>query len=238
MPGPAATIGSMHVCPMLNPGVPPPPHVGGPVTGPGVPTVLIGGKPAVVMGDMCTCAGPPDTIVQGEATVLIGGKPAATMGSMTAHGGSITVGEPTVLIGTGASGTTAVAALSKIPFPNISGLLKTLAAISGRGSQLKKAADNQDALRKEAENNDGEPRIYNLQWRNEGTIIRERKVLKIVTLTADVLNINDGETATIKVVKPANNPNEEEEVVELTGTVKDKRVSIEWELEDASEINE
>ena len=68
MPGPAATVGSMHVCPMLNPGTPPPPHVGGPVSGPGVPTVLIGGKPAAVMGDMCVCAGPPDTIVQGEAT--------------------------------------------------------------------------------------------------------------------------------------------------------------------------
>src|SRR5690554_6091992 len=77
MPGPAATVGSMHVCPMLTPGTPPPPHVGGPVSGPGVPTVLIGGKPAAVMGDMCVCAGPPDTIVQGEATVLIGGKPAA-----------------------------------------------------------------------------------------------------------------------------------------------------------------
>ena len=74
MPGPAATVGSMHVCPMLNPGTPPPPHVGGPVSGPGVPTVLIGGKPAAVMGDMCVCAGPPDTIVQGEATVLIGSK--------------------------------------------------------------------------------------------------------------------------------------------------------------------
>ena len=112
MPGPAARVGDMHVCPMLNPGTPPPPHVGGPVSGPGVPTVLIGNMPAAVMGDMCTCAGPPDTIVQGEATVLIGGKPAATIGSMTAHGGSITVGEPTVLIGTGGSGATAVQAVS------------------------------------------------------------------------------------------------------------------------------
>lgn len=93
----AATIGSMHVCPLVNPdGVP---HVGGPVSGPGAPTVLIGGQPAAVMGDMCVCTGPPDSIVKGSATVLIGGKPAARMGDSTAHGGTIVVGIPTVMIG-------------------------------------------------------------------------------------------------------------------------------------------
>ena len=64
-------MGDMHVCPMLNPGTPPPPHVGGPVTL-GSPTVLIGGAPAARMGDMLVCAGPPDTIVIGCPTVLIG----------------------------------------------------------------------------------------------------------------------------------------------------------------------
>lgn len=147
MPGPAATVGSMHICPMCNPGTPPPPHVGGPVSGPGIPTVLIGGKPAAVMGDMCICAGPPDTIVQGEATVLIGGKPAATIGSMTAHGGSVTVGNPTVLIGTGGSGATAVMAVHKIPFPKISPILKTMASITGRGKQLNNAIAQQQAVR-------------------------------------------------------------------------------------------
>ena len=149
MPGQAATVGSMHVCPMLNPGVPPPPHVGGPITGPGVPTVLIGGKPAAVMGDMCTCSGPPDTIVQGEATVLIGGKPAATVGCMTAHGGTITTGDPTVLIGTGASAPTAVMPLKEIPFPNINPVLNVLASVTGRSS-LKEARKNQEALKEEA----------------------------------------------------------------------------------------
>ncbi|AGH74430.1 type VI secretion system protein EvpJ [Edwardsiella piscicida C07-087] len=84
---------------MQTPGVPPVPHVGGPVIGPGVPTVLIGGLPAAVLGDMLTCVGPPDTIIKGSATVLIGGKPAARMGDSTAHGGTITLGCPTVLIG-------------------------------------------------------------------------------------------------------------------------------------------
>jgi uncharacterized Zn-binding protein involved in type VI secretion len=75
------------------------PHVGGPVLPPGVPTVLIGGMPAACMGDMLTCTGPPDTIVAGSSTVIIGGKPAARMGDQTAHGGSIVLGCPTVLIG-------------------------------------------------------------------------------------------------------------------------------------------
>lgn len=96
---PAARITDMHVCPMLTPAVPPVPHVGGPVIGPGVPTVLIGGLPAAVVGDMLTCVGPPDTIIQGSATVLIGGKPAARLGDSTAHGGKIVLGFPTVMIG-------------------------------------------------------------------------------------------------------------------------------------------
>lgn len=95
----AARLTDMHACPMQTPGLPPIPHVGGPIIGPGVPTVLIGKLPAAVMGDMATCVGPPDTIIKGSATVLIGGKPAARMGDTTAHGGSIVMGCPTVIIG-------------------------------------------------------------------------------------------------------------------------------------------
>ncbi|WP_346854002.1 PAAR domain-containing protein [uncultured Draconibacterium sp.] len=97
---PAARIGDMHTCPMQTPAFPSPiPHVGGPVIGPGVPNVLIGGLPAAVVGDMCTCVGPPDPIAQGSVTVLIGGRPAARLGDTTGHGGKITLGFPTVLIG-------------------------------------------------------------------------------------------------------------------------------------------
>lgn len=95
----AARLTDMHVCPMVTPGVPPIPHVGGPIIGPGAPTVLIGGLPAAVLGDSCTCVGPPDSIMSGSSTVLIGGKPAARMGDSTAHGGSIVLGCPTVMIG-------------------------------------------------------------------------------------------------------------------------------------------
>lgn len=93
---PAARISDMHICPMVTGLVP---HVGGPLLPPGEPTVLIGGVPAARVGDMATCTGPPDTIVMGSGTVLIGGMPAARMGDTTAHGGTIVIGCPTVLIG-------------------------------------------------------------------------------------------------------------------------------------------
>ncbi len=89
----------MHTCPMQTPGVPPVPHVGGPVVGPGVPTVVIAKLPAAVVTDNCVCVGPPDQIVKGSSTVMIGGRPAARVGDTTAHGGSIVVGCPTVMIG-------------------------------------------------------------------------------------------------------------------------------------------
>ncbi|MEM6684526.1 MAG: PAAR domain-containing protein [Bacteroidota bacterium] len=93
---PAARVTDMHVCPMVTALVP---HVGGPILPPGEPTVLIGGLPAARVGDMCVCTGPPDSIIAGSGTVLIGGMPAARMGDSTAHGGSIVLGEPTVIIG-------------------------------------------------------------------------------------------------------------------------------------------
>ncbi|MEL6329526.1 MAG: PAAR domain-containing protein [Planctomycetota bacterium] len=96
---PAARLTDMHTCPMQTPGTPPVPHVGGPIIGPGVPTVMIGFLPAAVVGDSCTCVGPPDTIVMGSTSVLIGGKPAARLGDTTAHGGKIVAGYPQVMIG-------------------------------------------------------------------------------------------------------------------------------------------
>jgi len=93
---PASRLTDLHVCPMVTGVVP---HVGGPVIGPGDATVLIGKLPAAVVGDNCVCVGPPDSIVGGSATVMIGNKPAARMGDTTAHGGSIVLGLPTVMVG-------------------------------------------------------------------------------------------------------------------------------------------
>lgn len=96
---PASRISDMHVCPMMTPGVPPIPHVGGPIVSPGAPTVLIAAMPAAAIGSMCVCVGPPDAVIKGSATVLLSFMPAARLGDSTAHGGTIVLGAPTVLIG-------------------------------------------------------------------------------------------------------------------------------------------
>lgn len=93
---PAARLTDLHTCPMVTGIVP---HVGGPITAPGAPTVLIGGLPAARVSDLCTCVGPPDSIVKGSSKVFIKGLPAARLGDTTAHGGAIVLGCFTVLIG-------------------------------------------------------------------------------------------------------------------------------------------
>jgi len=75
------------------------------ITGPGVATVLIGGMPAAILGDMHACsfppppAHPPTPIIKGSATVLIGGRPAARMGDMSGCGAPIILGMLLVEIG-------------------------------------------------------------------------------------------------------------------------------------------
>lgn len=93
---PAARITDMHTCPMVTGVVP---HVGGPILPPCCPTVMIGFLPAARVTDLATCVGPPDVIVKGSTSVMIGGLPAARIGDMTAHGGVIVIGCPTVMIG-------------------------------------------------------------------------------------------------------------------------------------------
>lgn len=96
---PAARVSDMHVCPMVTPGVPPIPHVGGPILPPCEITVLISGLPAARITDKAVCVGPPDMIAKGSMTVLIGSLPAARVLDMTAHGGMIVMGAFTVLVG-------------------------------------------------------------------------------------------------------------------------------------------
>lgn len=93
---PAARISDAHACPAAEPG--PHPHVGGSVTA-GESTVVIVGNPAARAGDSTRCSGPSDSIARGEPSVLIGGKAAARQGDPSVHGGSVTSGAPSVLIG-------------------------------------------------------------------------------------------------------------------------------------------
>jgi len=150
---PIATLGTMHVCSMVTGTVP---HVGGPIVGPGSPNVLINGKPAALMGDMCVCAGPPDTIIQGEPTVLINGVPVATQGCTTAHGGMITSGEPTVIIGSATPSTKAYVPIKEIPFPTIKRVnvlankVKDVVTGSNNAEKLKQAQAAQERVKEEA----------------------------------------------------------------------------------------
>jgi uncharacterized Zn-binding protein involved in type VI secretion len=99
---PAARITDFHQCPLTTPvGPVPVPHVGGPILPPGAVTVLIGGLPAATVGTPALCAVPlpPDMVVKGSMTVMLMGRPAARMGDKTAHGGTIVMGYPTVMIG-------------------------------------------------------------------------------------------------------------------------------------------
>jgi len=84
---------------MATPAMPPVPHVGGPICGPCVLTVNTCNLPQATITDMCVCVGPLDTILRGSSTVLVSGKPAARLLDTCAHGGMITAGAPTVMIG-------------------------------------------------------------------------------------------------------------------------------------------
>jgi len=96
---PAARFLDWHSCPMVTPAVVPIPHVGGPIVAPCSPNVIIGRTRAARVTDLCICVGPMDNVVMGSMTVRINGQPAARIGDSTAHGGAITTGLPTVLIG-------------------------------------------------------------------------------------------------------------------------------------------
>lgn len=93
---PAGRVGDMTV-------------TGDPITGPGVPTVLVGNMPASVIGDLVSggvCVG---AVTMGSMTVLIGGRPATRLTSQVTGANPVTgvpvttaVGPPccpTVLIG-------------------------------------------------------------------------------------------------------------------------------------------
>ncbi|MRT94765.1 PAAR domain-containing protein [Ancylomarina sp. 16SWW S1-10-2] len=239
---PIATMGSMHVCPMVTVLVP---HVGGPIVGPGAPNVLINGKPAALMGDMCVCIGPPDVVAQGNPAVLINGVPVVCQGDLTAHGGVVMSGEANILISTATPTPQATLPLSQIPFPEI-GLVEKLGAALNRDTvDLQEAQGNIEAIQRgDAE---AEPKIFNLQWKAGRSVIRNSKVLKTVTLTASVLNIDDGETFNLTIDRGAvQNISDESTEEDANGeepqtvqvTVQDKKISHTWNIEELIEENE
>ena len=115
----------MHTCPMVTGVVP---HVGGPILPAGCPTVLIGGLPAARITDMATCVGPPDVIAKGSPTVLIGNLLAARIGDLTAHGGVIVVGCPTVIIGEVGMGSPGVPGIASISMRDLAAAMHSAPA--------------------------------------------------------------------------------------------------------------
>lgn len=224
---PIATLGSMTVCPLCNGTVP---HVGGPIIGPGMPGVTINGQPVAVMGDMGTCVGPPATVVQGCPEVTINGTPVATVGCMTSHGGQITSGIPGVTIGPVVPTPNATMPLKKIPFPKINILDDVGAAIVGKGKSHQQGKENIERLKKEAEDKEIEPSIYNIQWKNNETRISESEVLKTVIVSAYVSNADEGETVEFSIQRI--NRDGTEETIELSGQVKDGMVEASFEIEE------
>ncbi|MFL1485744.1 PAAR domain-containing protein [Marinobacter sp. LN3S78] len=92
---PMSFLTSHHTCPKKRGSTS---HKGGPVIE-GSGNVFVGGMPVAKVGDKLACDGPPDTIAEGSPSVFINGKPAARVGSMTAHGGQLVAGNPTVMVG-------------------------------------------------------------------------------------------------------------------------------------------
>lgn len=78
---------------------------GGTITGPGVPTVLVKGVPAAVVGDLHVCSLPPNAhqptvspFPAGSATVMVQGRPALRTTDTCACGAAAAVGEPSVQV--------------------------------------------------------------------------------------------------------------------------------------------
>lgn len=212
-----AIVGSMHVCPMVT-GVTP--HVGGPISGPGNPGVLIDGMPVSVMGDMCVCAGPPDVIVTGCSGVLVDGVPIVTETCLTAHGGMVTTGVEGVTVSSTPM-KSAVVPLKRISFPKIS-LTSTIFANKLASNAEKRIAEVKEEIMKE---DDRERSIFNIHWKHEDIRVSESKIKRRVTVNADTWGYAEGECLTFSIYDE-----KEKSMKELSATVEDNHIEAVWEV--------
>lgn len=200
------------------------PHVGGPIIGPGCPGVLVDGLPVSVMGDMCVCCGPPDTIAQGYPGVMVNGVPIVVQNAMTAHGGMVPVGVPGVTISSAQPVQPITMSIKKIPFPKIRMIDTAGAAVTGNSNKLNEAKSNIKELKENAQNQ--EPMIYNLRWEKEGIRIHFERIDEQTKMVADTVNIPDGEAVKVKVCIDK----EKKVVKELEGTVEKGIIEIGWDI--------
>jgi uncharacterized Zn-binding protein involved in type VI secretion len=220
---PAATLGDMHVCPMVTPGTPPIPHVGGPITL-GSTGVLIGKKPAARMGDMAVCVGPPSTIVMGCMTVLIGevGGGAAGGGGGGgggAGGGSAAAGALTSASIAGQSPQTNPAAThfldvtfedkAKLP---VGGVQYKITDPNNKVSETGVLAGQIKRLGVEQGSYTIDLRcIVNAQWS-----VKQANVDQDVNIAVDIMGVDSGEGATIKIFEQTRSGDLLRETIETT----------------------
>jgi hypothetical protein len=174
---------------------------------------------------MAVCVGPPDVVAQGNPAVLINGVPVVCQGDLTAHGGVVMSGEANILISTATPSAQATMPLSQIPFPEVRLFDKLGAAITGNSANLAEAQGNIEAIQR-GDAEPGEPRIYNIRWVDEkGSKLRNTKLAGKVYVAASVLNIDDGETVSFKLRMDTKDG---EEIENLSGTVVNQQVKVEW----------
>ena len=231
---PAVTFGSLHICPLCTG---PAPHVGGPVTGPGAVGVFHNNKPAAVVGDLCTCVGaPPAVIVSGQPGIFHSGAPAVAMNGMTSHGGTFATGEPNIMYGPVTEVREPYQKYKRKSATQAEVAVEAPEASTVAAQEVEERARTQVQSREEGERRKY-PRIYNMQWLRERLITQDSALFKVVTIRADVQDIDDGEEVNLTIRMPQKDDvegEEEQEVVRLKGIVKDQRVEVVWKVEEFS----
>jgi len=200
---PVATVGSMHVCPMANPGSPPAPHVGGPVTQ-GVPWFTVNGSAVATVGCVCVCCGPPDAIAMGSPSLVVG-----SSGTRHDRVGGSGSGPRTSSSACSAAMATRPQPVEAVPdscFLSVqvtdSGAKAAAAAsyvtsgpgVSRRSGFLPGNGYIQQSLPQEVETTFTIQTVYGARW-----TCREIEAGEKVTVTAHVLGIKDGSPATVRV---------------------------------------
>jgi uncharacterized Zn-binding protein involved in type VI secretion len=216
---PAARVGDMHVCPMVNPAPVPPPHVGGPIQM-GSMTVKIGGMQAARQGDMCVCSGPPDSIAMGCPTVLIGD--GAGGGGGAGQGGTAELIRDKTKAGQVEEGHYLdVTFLDKGGFP-ICGIGYEM---KGPDSALTKGAVSGQIRKQGVEKGNFDitlQAIYGAKWSKDAA-----KVGDTIKLTAKTSGIQSGEKAACEVfVRDSNYADQLLETLETT--VNNDAIEVEW----------
>ena len=227
---PAVTFGSLHICPLCTGPVP---HVGGPVTGPGAVGVFHNNKPAAVVGDLCTCVGaPPAVIVSGQPGIFHSGAPAVAMNGMTSHGGTFATGEPNITYGPVTEVREPYQKYKRKSADHAEVVVEAPEVSTVAAQEVEERARTQVQSREEGERRKY-PRIYNMQWVKERMVVNSGNLFKEITIRASVEDIDEGEsiTLTIKLPELYAGGDNEENVIQLTGTVRDKQVVVTWEVE-------